>query len=207
MGKVINFPISGERKLGFKRAKKRRRRDLEAHGQLNLFSSVKKARTVNFLEQSKPFEHALTLDEQGKTDQAAVFYLEAIKLGQSLPEAYCNLGIIQSEKEQFNEAIDSFTQCLKTDPRHYEAHYNLGNVYYELGSLPLARMHYEVCTTLATEFSSAYYNLGLVLTMEKEYHQAMHAFNKYCRLTPGEDHTNVNKLIESLQKTLIGKAQ
>ncbi len=207
MGKIVNFPVSSSGKIGFKRSRKKRGRDLEAHGQLNLFAVAKEARTVNFIEQTNPFEHALMLDEQGQYDRAAEFYHEAIKQGQSLPEAYCNLGVIQSEKKQYNGAIDLFTKCLKEDPRHFEAHYNLGNVYYETGSLSLAKMHYEVCNTLAPEFSSSYYNLGLVLAMEKDYYQAMHALNKYCRLTPDEDHTNVNKLISSLQKTLINKAQ
>ena len=44
----------------------------------------------------------------------------------------------------YTKALDYLTQCLQRNPRHFEAHYNLGNVYSELGNLDLAKVHYEL---------------------------------------------------------------
>lgn len=207
MGKVVNFPISRASRLGFSKAKKRKRIDLEDLGQLNLFAQQFNAKTVKLAELKTPFNQALSFDEKGDYDQATEFYLKAIELNDSRADAYCNLGILASKETNYTKAIDNFSNCLKDEPRHFTCHYNLANVYSEVGNLPLAKIHYEVCISVEPEFSSPYYNLGLVLALDNDYHNAMHAFSKYKRLTPNEDHGNVDKLISSLQKTLVEKAQ
>jgi len=73
----------------------------------------------------------LLLHEQGDT-QAVEFYREAIAAGDNIAEAYCNLGIIDLDRGNMVGALDNFTQSLKHDPRHVEAHYNLANLYYDV---------------------------------------------------------------------------
>ncbi|MEM7107460.1 MAG: tetratricopeptide repeat protein, partial [Bacteroidota bacterium] len=193
--------------LGFSKAKKRKKIDLEELGQLNLFDQQDTAKTVRITELATPFSQALNHDENEKYDQAKEFYLKAVEMNDNRVDAYCNLGILQSKEGNFSEAIDLFSKCLAEDVRHFTCHYNLANVYSEIGNLTLAKVHYEVCINIAPDFSNSYYNLGLVLALKDEYHGAMHAFYKYRKLTPGEDHTNVDKLLSSLQKTLIEKVQ
>jgi tetratricopeptide (TPR) repeat protein len=136
MTKVIQFPGSNPEKFGFKPVRKKQKPASGVPGQLNLFSGGK----VRSLRQLSVFEEALMLDEQGD-DRAREHYLKAIEAGDSVADAYCNLGIIESEKQNNIEAIDCFTKSLKEDPRHFEAHYNLANLYAEIGNLPLAKIH------------------------------------------------------------------
>ena len=107
--------------------------EAELQGQLNLFR-IETPRLARLLT---PFEEALLLHEQGDV-KAAEHYLEAISEGDNVAEAYCNLGIINLELAQLGKALDNFTLALKHEPRHVEAHYNLGNLYYDAGELSLA---------------------------------------------------------------------
>ncbi|MEM7110134.1 MAG: hypothetical protein AAF519_18040, partial [Bacteroidota bacterium] len=59
MGKIINFPITPADRLGFSKAKKRKKIDLEELGQLNLFDQQDTAKTVRITELATPFSQAL----------------------------------------------------------------------------------------------------------------------------------------------------
>ena len=193
MAKVVKFPIQPPEKFGFRPVRTKREVPPPKHGQLNLFLGAK----IVKLNQLSSFEEALLLDE--RDDKAAKdHYLKAIKEGDSISDAYCNLGIIESKLRNYPKAIDAFTLSLKEDPRHFESHYNLANLYAELGNLPLAKIHYQMSINIEPEFSNSYFNLGLTLAMNHENNEGVKALLEYRRLTTPEDHTQVDELIEYL---------
>ncbi|MTI19939.1 tetratricopeptide repeat protein [Fulvivirga sp. RKSG066] len=205
MAKVVKFPLSDNTRIGYKRVKKRKKVNLEDYGQLNMFKTPPpEAKVVEMRthRHESDFEYALSLDEKGELDKAKEFYLRAINAKDSEADAYCNLGIIESEEKQFAKAIDSFTKSLKADPRHFEAHYNLANVYSEVGNKALAKIHYELVLEIEPEFASAYYNLGLVLALDNQFKEAIRVLKKY-KILIDDDHEHVNRLINSLQKTML----
>ncbi|MBL7865400.1 MAG: tetratricopeptide repeat protein [Cyclobacteriaceae bacterium] len=195
MAKVVKFPIQPPEKFGFRPVRKKREEPPPKTSQLNLFTGGK----VVKLNQLSAFEEALLLDE--REDKAAkVHYLKAIKEGDSVPDAYCNLGIIESKLRNFPKAIDAFTLSLKEDPRHFESHYNLANLYAELGNLPLAKVHYQTSISIEPEFPNSYFNLGLTLAMNQEIDEAIKTLLEYRRLTTADDHNQVDELIEYLMR-------
>ena len=111
--------------------------EAELQGQLSLFrAETGKVQVARLLT---PFEEALLLHEQGE-EQAIEFYKEAITAGDNVAEAFCNLGIIELDRGHMVGALDNFTQSLKHDPRHVEAHYNLALVYHRLADVTGARL-------------------------------------------------------------------
>lgn len=207
MAKVVKFPINNNSRLGYKKVSKCRRVNLEDYGQLNMFTTApSEAKVVSMQTHQSPFEQALYFDENNN-DKAIEYYWKAINAGECVADAFCNLGILESGKENYIKAIDSFANCLKHDPRHFEAHYNLANVYSEVGDLALAKLHYELAIEIEPEFESAYYNLGLVMAMQKDFKGAIRILNTYRSLSTERERGNVDKLIESLQKTMRSKAQ
>ena len=150
------------------------------------------------LNQLTPFEEALLLDEQGNKARARIGYLQAIEQEDSVADAYCNLGIIESTDGAHAKAIDRFTLCLKADPRHFEAHYNLANLYAEIGNFPLAKAHYEISIQLAPTFPNSYFNLGLTLAMNKEFEAAVKAIKQFRKLAQPDDQQLADTLIEKL---------
>ncbi len=197
MAKVIQFPGSNPEKFGFKPVRKKRKPEGEKPAQLDLFSGGK----VRSLNQLSVFEEALMLDEQGDS-RARAHYLKAIETGDSLADAYCNLGIIESEERNHSKAIDCFTKSLKEDPRHFEAHYNLANLYAEIGNFPLAKIHYQMSINIEPDFPNSYFNLALTLVMNKEVDQAIQALLNYRSLVPHEERAQAEQLINNLTHSL-----
>ncbi|MCW5910869.1 MAG: tetratricopeptide repeat protein [Cyclobacteriaceae bacterium] len=198
MAKVIQFPVPNPEKFGFKPVRKKKPgTEPGKHGQLHLFGG---ARVVN-LNNLTPFEEALILDEQGDS-RAGAQYQKAIDAGDSLADAYCNLGIIESGKRQYTKAIDCFTRALKADPRHFEVHYNLANVYAEIGNQALAKIHYEVSIEIEPTFPNSYFNLGITLAMNKEIEEAIQSLLTYRKLAGKEDQGQAEDLIASLMRSL-----
>ncbi len=192
MGKIIKFPVTPPEKLGARKV--RRRKNLEAYGQLNLFDQSK---IISFPQKGNYFEEALALDEQGDP-RAIEFYLQAVDQNQSRADAFCNLGILMSQREELTKAVDFLTKCLKENPRHFEAHYNLANVYSDKGSYDLAKMHFEIAIEIEPRFPNSHYNLGLVHISLRNYKEAIPCIDKYIELSPEYDHSVANELLKTL---------
>jgi len=198
MAKVVKFPIPTPEKFGPERVRKRKDTSFEKHGQLNLFSGGKVIR----LNKLSDFEEALIIDDQGDRQEARKLYLKAIDHGDSLADAYCNLGIIEWQDGNQTKAIDYFTLSLRHDPRHFEAHYNLANLYGEIGNFHLAKAHYKISMEIEPAFPNSYFNLGLTLAMNKEFNEAVNILNQYRQLTSPEDHKQADDLIQKLMEAL-----
>lgn len=198
MAKVVRFPTPVPEKFGPQRVVRKKDKAPEKPSQLNLFSSGKVVR----LHQLSPFEEALMLDDKGDKYEAKTLYQRAVEEGDSIADAYCNLGILEWVEEQHTRAIDCFTLCLKNDPRHYEAHYNLANLYAEIGNFALAKAHYEISIEIEPTFPNSYFNLGLTLAMNKEYKDAVRVLQDYRKLSPVEEHKQTDDLIRKLQTAL-----
>jgi len=206
MGKILHLAATPPAKLGFERVKvkKGRKKDPEKHGQMNLFSPASDqhpARIVSLPSRFSPFEAALLLDERGDKN-AAESYGKAISKGDSVADAYCNLGILESKAGKSEKAFDCFTQSLKEDPRHLEAHYNLANLYFDMDNLRLAQQHYEIATQIEPKFPNIYFNLGLVLAINEDLQEAVDVLGKYQELVPEEESCKADELLASLKSSL-----
>lgn len=194
MAKVVKFPQPTPQKFGFKPVRKRKE-GAPRDKQLNLFGG----RVVKMGNLSA-FEEALILDERGD-GLAKDLYLKAVAENDCVADAYCNLGILESQVNNFSKAIDYFTLSLKSDPRHYEAHYNLANVYAEVGNLRLAKVHYEMVIELEPDFPNSHFNLGLTLAMMGEANKAVEELFIYKKLSDKDDTKQVDQLIQTISIT------
>lgn len=200
MAKVIQL----DTKLGYRRARKLKSKDLENEGQLNLFNSAE-VKVIQLPSRFTPFEEALWLDERGDPGSQEA-YLKAIIAEDCVADANCNLGILETQSGNTLKAFDYFTKCLKYEPRHLEAHYNLANLYFEQNDFRLARLHYEIAAEIEPDFPNIYYNLGLVYAMNEEYQDAFNALIKYKSLTPPGESYKADQLLLSLKRSLTEKS-
>jgi len=200
MGKILPFPPKQPSKFGFERVRKHM---IENQDQQNLFSSGA-GKVLRLPTSLSPFEEALLLDERADSG-AEKAYLRAISEGDFVADAYCNLGIIESKAGRVTKAFDCLTKSLEHDPRHFEAHYNLGNLYFDADNLRLAKMHYELAAEINPEFPNLYFNLGLVLALLKENKAAIDALLKYQLLTPGIERRDTEELIKGLRRSLANR--
>lgn len=206
MVKILRFPDQVSAKYDFKRAKRSRGRkkvDLEDYGQLNLFNGGE-TQIFRLPSNLSPFEEALMFDEQGD-ERAKDTYLKAISEGDCIADAYCNLGILESRNGNTTQAFDCFTRSLKEDSRHFESHFNLGNLYFDSGDFKLSRLHYEIASQIYPTYANVYFNLGLVLALSEEYKLSIEALNNYKSLVSEKESKKADELLETLEKSLIGQ--
>jgi len=199
MAKIVQFPINNTpEKLGLQRARKPKPDEKPKAGQLNLFTGAK----ILKLNQLTVFEEALMLDDQGDKNSAKAYYNKAIQQHECVADSYCNIGIIESQDGNYTKAIDCFTQALKHDPRHYEAHYNLANLYAEVGNYNLAKIHYEIAIEIEPTFPNSYFNLGITLAMMKLYADAVKVLTSFRELSSEEEYQTTDDLIFKLSNML-----
>lgn len=195
------FKLAGQpaERFGYKRASRGRRGRKETPGQMSLFGT--RARIVRLPSRLSRFEEALLLHERDDPS-ASDKYREAIRNGDCVADAWCNLGILESQREHNEEALSCFSKSLQADPALFEAHYNLGNLHFELENLTAARIHYEVAGSINGSYPQLYFNLGLVLASQGELPAAVEALVKYKELSPPEEAAKAENLLRSLRESL-----
>ena len=196
MAQILKFPAPAS-KLGYTRVK--RRRSPESRNQLDLFPRAT-AQVLDMEFGLSRFEQALLLDERGDA-QAADFYAQAIEQQDCVADAYCNLGIIESQNGNRIKAFDNFTNSLKHDPRHVQAHYNLGNLYFDGDDLRLAQIHYQIATEVEPSFANSYFNLALVQAIQNNFEAAASALSHYRELVSAEEARIAEGLIQNLKES------
>jgi len=203
MGEILKFPGEAT-KLGFSRVRRRERRPDDPN-QLDLFVPSPTA-IASFTRPPSPFEQALLCDERGG-EQADELYAKAIENQDCVADAFCNLGIIESNKGNATKAFDCFTTSLKHDPRHSEAHYNLANLYFEVNDFRLAQIHFEIAAEVDPTFANVYFNLALVQSINNELAAAVNSLMKYQQLASAEEARQADELLRTLRQSLAAKTR
>jgi len=209
---VVPFPGNTVPKYGYKRVKRRGTERMEDEGQLNLFGVPPQKNTIGFGRHDDamviripagvtPFEEALIMDERGD-EAAADRYWKAITAGDSVADAYCNLGIIERRRKRIGKAFNCFTNSLEADPRHFEAHYNVANLYFETGDLRLAKLHYEIAVEIRPDYAEVYFNLGLVHALNEDFRAAIAALSNYRENAPELEDAETDNLLDSLRRSI-----
>ena len=200
MAQILKLPIEAT-KLGYRRVRKGcKTKAAEDSNQLHLFPAAS-AQILEFASGLGAFEQALLCDERGDT-RAAELYAKAIDQQDCVADAFCNLGILESESGHATKAFDCFTTCLKHNPRHVEAHYNLANLYFDQNDFRLAQLHFELATQLDANFANAYFNLALVQAINADNAAAVQTLVKYKRLVSADEGRIAEELLDNLQKSL-----
>jgi tetratricopeptide (TPR) repeat protein len=98
-------------------------------------------------------------------------------------EANNQLGVLEAVCEKPDLARSHFQAALATDPRHYRAITNLGNLELEIDNLQTAEMRYREALKLNPEYSVAYNNLAAVLKRQGKRGEAVDMLKKSQRMS------------------------
>jgi len=189
-------------RLGHKKAKKNNQGKMEAKGQLNLFQKPS-PKIIPMSKKLGPFEQALQHDENGNNN-ARKAYVKAIEDNDRKADALCNLGIIEAKDGHDVRAIDCFSRALIEEPRHFEAHFNLANIYFDNENYPLANLHYKTAMEVDPDDPNIYFNLGLVQALQEDIKEAIDSLSIYANMVNKDEAQKANELISQL--SLSGKA-
>ena len=101
-------------------------------------------------------------------------------------------GISLLKNSSFSEAIRLFEGIIKKDKTDFRLYYLLGSSYLGLKKLNLAESNLRNSLKLNKNFTSAIYNLGITLSIKKNYSEAKEQFLKVLVLEP----KNLETMIE-----------
>lgn len=173
--------------------------ETELRGQMNLFEEASaRSDLIQFPRSS--FLQALDAQERHEEGAHSLF-LKAIEAGEFVADSYCNLGVLEFGAGRIGPAVDFLTLALSHDPRHFEAHYNLANVYLDAGQYRLAQLHYEIAEEIEPTYPNLSYNLGVAYGLQGEFERSYRCFARYAELSP-DGSQSVSPLLAQLEDAL-----
>jgi tetratricopeptide (TPR) repeat protein/2-polyprenyl-3-methyl-5-hydroxy-6-metoxy-1,4-benzoquinol methylase len=124
------------------------------------------------------------LQSEGRLDEAALSYREALALDPSLAAAHYNLGTVLQTQGKLDEAIECYRRTLTLTPDHAGAHGNLGAALHDRGLLPEAVASYRRALSLRPQSARLHYNLGNALRQEGRLDDAIASYLQAIALRP-----------------------
>lgn len=117
----------------------------------------------------------LALGDEGEVAGAKKLLSDAVKRGSASFAAHYGLGRIFAAEERWREALGQFKRALaaRSSP---EAHYVVGCCYYQLGQDRMAERHLRKALEMDSDYTAAFYVLGLVLLRAGERAEARSCF-------------------------------
>jgi tetratricopeptide (TPR) repeat protein len=112
-----------------------------------------------------PFRDAEDLLAQHRLAEARTETLEQLKTHPSV-DGYNLLGIIESDRQNFDAAVESFQHALRIKPGSPKTLNNLGNVYAAQRHYELAERQFRSALRIDPANADANYNLGVLLLMK-----------------------------------------
>ncbi|MGE5048435.1 MAG: protein kinase domain-containing protein [Deltaproteobacteria bacterium] len=108
----------------------------------------------------------------------------AVELSHDLAPVHVTLGLVQGARGQWTEAIASFEQALRLEPRNVEALRELANAYDAAGRTADAEATYRRAVDLHHDSWAAYKELGVFYNRHDRLADAVPCFERVAELTP-----------------------
>ncbi|MDM8525129.1 tetratricopeptide repeat protein [Desulfococcaceae bacterium HSG8] len=126
----------------------------------------------------------IALANQGRTDEAAEHYAEALRINPDYAFSHNNLAILLAIRGKTAEASRHLSQALRAYPGYAEAHYNMGRILSDMGKTDEAIRHYLMALHLSPDDADIYNNLGAALLEKGKRKEAIAHFQKALQINP-----------------------
>ena len=151
--------------------------------------------TVNVTENNANMHNnlGLALVKQGRLDEAAIQFSQAIRISDYYVKAHYNLGVTLAKQGKLDEAIVQYREAIRIDPDDAAAHYNLGNALERQGKLDDAIARYSAAVRIDPGYADAHYNLGNALERQGKLDDAIAQYYATIRADSGytDAHNNL----------------
>ena len=111
-------------------------------------------------------------------------YFKKLLLIEINAENYYILGNIQKKNKKFHDAVLSFENAIKINPKFSEAHNNLGNTKKSLNKKVEAIYHYKKAIDLKNDNIAALISLSTILKENNNYEELIKVYEKILNLDP-----------------------
>ena len=140
-----------------------------------------------------------------------MLYAEADRILENVPtelairwRAICltRLGVVLHVLGRYNEALAQHKKAIELNLECAEAHYNLGNLYYDLEDYSQAQVHYSWTVEIDPDYSEAHFRLHQTFNNLHQYSESMIAFRNWRRSILRKDVERVRLHLEKLSAGL-----
>ena len=100
----------------------------------------------------------------------------SLRLAQNSPEALNTLGLVYKDQNNYQAAIQAFSQAIDKKKNYFEAMNNLATVLIRIGDYDLAQKYLQLILDIYPEDRIAWNNLGLALRSNRRLEDAKAAF-------------------------------
>jgi tetratricopeptide (TPR) repeat protein len=102
------------------------------------------------------------------------------------------IGVQNSQKMEYSEAIDAFQHAIKLNPKHTEAYYNLGDAYFKLHRYDESLQAFKKAAEIKPSYFDAHISIGIVASMLSMYDEAVEALKKAVKVKPDHAEARYN---------------
>ena len=121
---------------------------------------------------------------QGQDSLAAVWYRRALTIEPDHAGLYHKLGFAEHRSGDLLQAIEDLEYSLELNPTSGEAHFALGNIWYDLESLAQAKELYQTALALDSTEAKYHFQLGMVYFSADSLDSSLVEFRSAYRLYP-----------------------
>jgi tetratricopeptide (TPR) repeat protein len=118
------------------------------------------------------------LAEQGKLNEAIVYYQKALKIKPDYAEAHYNLGRVLQSQNKLDEALGHYHRALQSKPDKVEVYNNIGIILKLQDRLAEAADYYSKALQIKPDYGEAHCNLGNVFAQQGKFDDAINQFNQ-----------------------------
>jgi tetratricopeptide (TPR) repeat protein len=139
----------------------------------------------------------LDMAEQGKLEEAARHYSEAIRIEPAHFRARIALAAILARQGRLEDVIRHYSEAIRINPDSDVAHNGLGLALAGQGKIEEAIGHYSEAIRLKPDYSEAHYNLATALAGQRKPDEAIKHYSEALRIYPDyfEAHSNLAALL------------
>jgi tetratricopeptide (TPR) repeat protein len=130
------------------------------------------------------FERAVTVEAEGRWDEAVLYYRQALEQDPGLLKARNNLGNLYIRQNRFAEAVGQFQAALTLAPAYAYARNNLGSAYLMMGQETEAIQEFLAALRLDGSYVSPYYNLAAIYARRRDLAHVVAFLTKAIALEP-----------------------
>ena len=156
--------------------------------------------------------HVLTgeaLDGLGKTTEAIEEFQAAIKVAPREPGVNFGLGYLQWKLREYASAKNAFEAELSVDPANPQALAYLGDIEMKANNPERSLVLLKKAVQLKDDIRIAYADLGAIYREQKQYKDALAAFQRAVKLDPAQPdtHFQLGRLYQAMGNTAAAKQE
>ena len=110
--------------------------------------------------------------------EGIIWLRKSLEINPNQADILVNLGAAFSEINEFDDALDYFSQAIKVDANNPLAHFNQGLTYGYLNQLDNALNSYKNALKIDPNYADALNGIGRIYHIKKEYYQAIEYYDK-----------------------------